>query len=167
MDLNALLEDPVTWTSLALLIFVAVLVFVAKAPATVAKSLDERAAKIRSELDNAAALRKEAEAKLADAEKRQKEAEAQAKEIVEIARREAEKFAADASAALTERLKLREKLAEERIARAETEAVRDVRLAAADAASKAAAQILTEQLTGKAADDNFTASLEAVKKALA
>jgi len=42
-----------------------------------------------------------------------------------------------------------------------------VKLAAVDAASKAAAQILTEQLTGKAADDNFAASLEAVKKALA
>jgi F-type H+-transporting ATPase subunit b len=164
--MDAFLQDPATWTGVGLLIFLAVVIFVMKAPKMVTKGLDDRAAKIRSELDAAAALRKEAEAKLADAERRQSEAEASAKEIVESARREAAQFAADASAALSERIKLREKLAEERISRAETEAVRDVRIAAVETASKAAAAILTEQLTGKGADDYFATSLEAVKKAL-
>jgi F-type H+-transporting ATPase subunit b len=159
-------NDPVTWTFLGLVIFLAVVFIMVKPHKVIAKSLDERASKIRSELDNATALRKEAEAKLADAERRQAEAEASAKEIVEIARREAEQFAKDASVALSDRIKLREKLAEERIARAEAEAVRDVRLAAVDTASKAAAQILTETLVGKAADDHFAASLEKVTKAL-
>lgn len=166
MDMDVFLQDPATWTGVGLIIFILAVIFVAKAPKTIAKGLDDRAAKIRSELDSAAALRKEAEAKLADAERRQKEAETSAKEIVESARREAEQFAKDASAALAERIKLREKLAEERIARAESEAMRDVRIAAVDTASKAAAAILTEQLTGKAADDHFTASLEKVAKAL-
>jgi F-type H+-transporting ATPase subunit b len=164
--MDAFLQDPATWTGVGLLIFLAAVVFVMKAPQMVTKGLDDRAAKIRSELDTAAALRKEAEAKLADAERRQSEAEASAKEIVESARREAAQFAADASASLAERIKLREKLAEERISRAESEAVRDVRFAAVETASKAAAAILTEQLTGKAADDHFAASLEAVRKAL-
>jgi len=164
--MDAFLQDPATWTGVGLLIFLAAVIFVMKAPKTIAKGLDDRAAKIRSELDAAAALRKEAEAKLADAERRQSEAEASAKEIVESARREAAQFAADASAVLAERIKLREKLAEERISRAESEAVRDVRFAAVETASKAAAAILTEQLTGKAADDHFAVSLEAVKKAL-
>jgi F-type H+-transporting ATPase subunit b len=154
--MEELLNDPVTWTSLGLV----------KPHKVIAKSLDDRSAKIRSELDSATALRKEAEAKLADAERRQSEAEASAKEIVELAHREAEQFAKDASAALSERIKLRERLAEERIARAEAEAVRDVRLAAVDTASKAAAQILTDTLVGKAADDHFAASLEKVTKAL-
>ncbi len=166
MDLNAAFNDPVTWTAVGLVIFlVAVFVFM-KPHKTIAKSLDERAAKIRAELDNATALRREAEAKLADAERRQAEAEASATEIVESARREAEQFAKDASVALAERIKLRERLAEERIARAESEAVRDVRLAAVDTASKAAAQILTETLVGKAADDHFAASLDKATKAL-
>jgi len=104
MDWNALFNDPVTWTGTGLVLFLLGVFIFMKPQKMVAKSLDERASKIRSELDNAAALRKEAEAKLADAEKRQKAAEAQAKEIVEVARREAEKFAADASAALVERL---------------------------------------------------------------
>jgi len=164
--MDVFLQDPATWTGIGLIIFLLAVIFVAKAPKTIAKGLDDRAAKIRSELDSAAALRKEAEAKLADAERRQKEAETSAKDIVESARREAEQFAKDASAALAERIKLREKLAEERIARAESEAMRDVRIAAVDTASKAAAAILTEQLTGKAADDHFAASLEKVTKAL-
>ncbi|HEX5006776.1 MAG TPA: ATPase [Hyphomonadaceae bacterium] len=164
--MEAFLNDPVTWTALGLVIFLVVVFIMVKPHTAIAKSLDDRSAKISSELDNAAALRKEAEAKLADAERRQAEAEASAKEIVEIARREAEQLAKDASTALNERIKLREKLAEERIARAEAEAVRDVRLAAVDTASKAAAQILTETLVGKAADDHFAASLEKVTKAL-
>jgi F-type H+-transporting ATPase subunit b len=163
---TTLFNDPVTWTGTGLVIFLAVVFIMMKPHKTIAKSLDDRAAKIRSELDNAAALRKEAEAKLADAERRQAEAEAQAKDIVETARREAAELAREATAALNERLKLREKLAEERIARAESEAVRDVRIAAVETASKAAAQILTETLTGKAADDHFAASLEKVTKAL-
>jgi F-type H+-transporting ATPase subunit b len=165
-DFNALLQDPVFWTAVGLVIFLAAVFVMVKPHKAIAKGLDGRAAKIRSELDAAAALRKEAEAKLAGAEQRQLEAEAQAKEIVESARREAAQFAADASAALAERIKLREKLAEERISRAESEAMRDVRNAAVETASRAAAAILTEQLTGKAADDHFAASLEAVKKAL-
>jgi F-type H+-transporting ATPase subunit b len=163
---TTMFNDPVTWTGTGLVIFLAVVFIVMKPHKSIAKSLDDRAAKIRSELDNAALLRKEAEVKLADAERRQLEAEAQAKEIVEVARREAAELAKEATAALNERLKLREKLAEERIARAESEAVRDVRLAAVDTASKAAAQILTETLVGKVADDHFAASLEKVTKAL-
>jgi F-type H+-transporting ATPase subunit b len=164
--MEAFLNDPVTWTGTGLVIFLLAVFIIVKPHKAITKSLDDRAGKIRSELDNAAALRKEAEAKLADAERRQAEAEASATEIVEIARREAEQLAKDASNALNERIKLREKLAEERIARAEAEAVRDVRLAAVDTASKAAAQILTETLVGKAADDHFAASLEKVTKAL-
>lgn len=166
MDFETLFNDPVTWTGTGLVIFLAAVFIFMKPHKSIAKSLDDRSAKIRSELDNAAALRKEAEAKLADAERRQAEAEASAKDIVEAARREAADFAASASAALVERIKLREKLAEERIARAESEAMRDVRNAAVDTASKAAAKILTETLVGKAAEDNFAASLELVKKAL-
>jgi F-type H+-transporting ATPase subunit b len=163
---TTLFEDPVTWTALGLVIFLLAVFIFMKPHKMIAKSLDDRAAKIRSELDNAAALRKEAEAKLVDAERRRVEAEKQAVEMIEVARREADQLAKDAATALEERIRLREKLAEERIARAESDAVRDVKIAAAETASRAAAAILTEQLTGKAADDHFAASLESVKKAL-
>jgi len=54
----------------------------------------------------------------------------------------------------------------DRIARAVAEAIRDVKMAAVETASKAAATILTEQLSGKAADDEFSKSLAAAAKAL-
>jgi len=156
-------QQPVLW--LGLLIFIGVIIYM-KVPGTVTKSLDDRATKITSELAAAEALRKEAEAKLAEVQKRAAEAEAEAKGIVEAARREAEQLAASASAALTDRIARREKMAEDRIARAESEAIRDVKLAAVDTASRAAAAILTEQLSGKAADDEFAKSLAAAAKAL-
>lgn len=159
------LNDPAFWAFVGLVIFIGLIIYM-KVPASVTKSLDDRATKITSELAAAEALRKEAEAKLAEVQKRAAEAEAEAKGIVEAARREADQLAAAASAALTDRIARREKMAEERIARAESEAVRDVKLAAVETASKAAAAILTEQLTGKAADDEFAKSLAAAAKAL-
>ena len=162
---NLDLNDPAFWAFVGLLIFIGVIVYM-KVPKTITKSLDDRALKITSELAAAEALRKEAEDKLAEVQKRAAEAETEAKGIVEAARREAEQLAAAASVALTERIARREKMAEDRIARAETEAVRDVKLAAVDTASRAAAAILTEQLVGKAADDEFAKSLAAAAKAL-
>ena len=159
------LNDPAFWAFVGLLIFIGLIIYM-KVPKTVTKSLDDRALKITSELAAAEALRKEAEAKLAEVQKRAAEAEAEAKGIVEAARREAEQLAVAASAALTDRIARREKMAEDRIARAESEAIRDVKLAAVNTASRAAAAILTEQLTGKAADAEFAKSLAAAAKAL-
>ena len=108
----------------------------------------------------------EAEAKLAEVQKRATEAEAEAKAIVEAARREADQLAAAADVALKERIVRRQKIAEDRISRAESDAIRDVKLAAVDTASKAATAIITEQLAGKAGDDEFAKGLASVTKAL-
>jgi F-type H+-transporting ATPase subunit b len=99
-------------------------------------------------------------------QKRAAEAEADAAAIVANARREAEQLAVQAEAALVSRIASREKLAEERIARAESDAIRDVKLAAVNTASRAASAILTEQLSGKGGDDEFAKGLAAVTKAL-
>ena len=157
--------DPTFWALIGLVLFLG-LVWYMKAPKSITKSLDDRAALITAELAAAEALRVEAEAKLAEAKAQQAAAEAEAAEIVEAARREAAQLAAESSKSLAERIALREKMAQERIARAEADAIREVKLTAIDTASKAAAAILTEQLAGKAADDHFAASLESVKKAL-
>lgn len=163
--LQVWLEDPSVWASVALFIFLGILLW-KNIPGILTKSLDDRAAKIQSELDNAKALREEAEAKLADAKRRQAEAEADAKEIVAAAQREAETLAATAAENLKDSITRREKMAEERIARAEAEAIRDVKMAAIDTASKAAEKVLTDAMAGKSGADHFAQSLEAVKKAL-
>ena len=160
------LNDPAFWALVGLVIFLAVVVYM-KVPRTITKSLDDRAAKITSELAAAETLRREAEAKLAEVQKRAAEAEVEAAGIIAAARREADQLAASAQTALAERIASREKIAEERISRAESDAIRDVKMAAVQTASKAAAVILSEQLTGKAADAEFAKGLAAVTKALA
>ncbi len=159
------LNDPAFWAFIGLLIFIGVIVYM-KVPRTITKTLDDRATKITSELAAAETLRKEAETKLAEVQKRAAEAEVEAAGIIAAARREADQLAAAAQAALAERIASREKIAEERIARAESDAIRDVKMAAVQTASKAAAVILSEQLVGKAADAEFAKGLAAVTKAL-
>ncbi len=164
-SIDTFFADPTTWAGVGLIIFAGIVAYM-KAPGMLTKSLDDRAAKITAELATAEALRLEAEAKLADAQRRQTEAEADAAAIVDAARREAAQLAQAASVALADRIARREKMAEDRIARAESDAVRDVKNAAIDTASKAAAAVLVQQLSGTAADAHLAQSLDAVKKAL-
>ena len=85
-------NDTYFWTALALIGFFAILVYF-KVPDTVGKSLDARSDAIRKELDDARRMREEAQQLLADYQRRSKEAEEEAKEIVAAAKREAEALA--------------------------------------------------------------------------
>src|SRR5262245_65083166 len=129
------------WVAVAFLAFLASLAYY-KVPRLLAKALDDRAAAIRSELDEARRLREEAQALLADYQKKHRNAGQEAEAIVEQARREAEAFAAETRQSLAETLKRRGEHAEERIARAEAEAVDEVRTTAVDMAIAAAEKIL-------------------------
>ena len=159
------LGDPTFWATVAVLIFLGILVW-KKIPAVIGKSLDDRSRQIADELEQARLLREKAQATLSEAERRHAEAEAEAEDIIKAARREASDFADEARKDLAERIARREKLAEQRIARAETEAAQQVRTAAAEAASAAAAQIMREKLAAGAAASQFDSSLDQVKKAL-
>jgi F-type H+-transporting ATPase subunit b len=111
-------------------------------------ALDARAARISAELAEAARLRAEAEAVLASFEHRRAEAQAEAEAVVAQAHAEAERIAAGARARMTEFLQSRTKQAEEKISVAETQAVAEVRAAAAEAATKAAEIVLRGEAQG-------------------
>jgi len=68
--------------------------------------------KIRADLDEAKSLREEAQALLASYQRKQKEAEEQAEEIVKQARKDAENMAVSARKDLAERLERRAAQAE-------------------------------------------------------
>ena len=91
----------------AFLAFVALLVYL-KVPARLTGMLDARAAMIKSELDEARALREEAKSILATYERRQKEVQEQAERIVASARDEAlaaaEQAKADLKASIARRM---------------------------------------------------------------
>src|SRR5262245_30367904 len=135
------------WVAVAFVAFLLILAYY-KVPALIGKALDDRAAGIRKELDEARRLREEAQALLADYQRKHRNAGQEAESIVEQARREAEVFAAETRKSLAETVERRRKHAEEKIARAEAQAVEDVRTAAVDMAIAAAEKILREKAAG-------------------
>jgi F-type H+-transporting ATPase subunit b len=111
---------------ISFLLFVAVLIYL-KVPEKVAAQLDKRADGIRSELDEARAIREEAQALLASYERKQKEVQGQADRIVAHAKEEAAEAAEQAKADLKASIARRMQAAEDQIASAEAQAVKDVR----------------------------------------
>lgn len=143
--------DPVFWVMIAFIGFVALLIYYG-VPRAVGKALDDRAAAIRADLDEARRLRDEAHALLADYQRRSREAEDETKTILEQAKREGEALAAETRKNLQESVERRTKLAEEKIERAEAQALSDVRTAAVESAIAAAEKILKSRVAGATAD---------------
>jgi F-type H+-transporting ATPase subunit b len=127
-------------------------------------AIDSRADRIKKELEEAERLRNEAEALLASFEKKREEAEAEAKAIVAQAKEEAELLAREAGQRLDEFVARRTKQVEDKIALAETQAMAEVRAAAADAAVKVAENVLRK---GGAEGEDFISSAIKDVKALA
>lgn len=145
------LGSPTIWVFLALLLVIAG-VMSKGIHKTIGKALDARADGIRENLDEAKRLREEAQTLLASYQRKQAEAEEQAKSIVEQARRDAESMAEQARADLKEKLARRAEAAEAKIATAEAQAMSDVKARAVDLATAAAEKMIREQF--KAADHN-------------
>jgi F-type H+-transporting ATPase subunit b len=131
-----------------------------------AKSLDDRAARIKAELDEARKLKDDAAALLAEYERKRHEAESEAQEIIKGAEAEAERLAAEAKAKVEEFVTRRTQMAETKIAQAEAQATADVRGAAAEAAVAAAEKILAQEMKGKLASDLVAKGIEDVRKKL-
>ena len=138
--------DSTFWVLVPVLLFFALL-FWKGVFGTIGNTLDKRADAIKSELDEARRLREEAQALLASYQRKKAEAEEQAEEIVERARRDAEAMAAKARADLAERLQRRADQSEAKIASAEAKALAEVKARAADLAIDAATDIARNKLT--------------------
>jgi len=143
-------SDPVFWVMIAFFAFMALLLYY-KVPGTVGKVLDARADAIRHELDEARRLRDEAQSLLSDYQRKSRQAEEEAKSILEQARRESEALANETRKSLAESVERRTRLAEDKIARAEAQAVAEVRASAVDSAIAAAEKILKSRATGQTA----------------
>ena len=147
---------------LGFLVFLFVL-FYFGAHKMVLSGLDARGKAIADELEQAAKLRKEAEALLASFDKKRAEAEAQAAGIVAEARAQAEQLAKDAAVRMEEFVARRTKQAEAKIAFAEAQAAAEVRAAAADHAARAAEIVLREEAQGSAGSDLVSREIGALR----
>lgn len=134
---------------LAFLLFVAVLIYL-KVPGLLTGLLDQRAESIRDELNQAKALREEAQTLLASYERKHREVQAQADRIVEQAGVEAEAAALKAKDDLKASIARRLAAAEDQIVSAQKKAVKEVRDTAIQVAIAAAGDVIAANMS---ADD--------------
>lgn len=161
----AAFSTPEFWVAVSFFGFVALIVYF-KAPGMIIKALDDRADAIRAELDEARRLREEAQALLADYERKQRNAEKEADSIIQLARQQAETLATETRESLKSTLARRAKLAEDKIARAGEQALGEVRATAATAAIAAAERIIAAKMTPAASKKLVDQSIKGLKAKL-
>jgi F-type H+-transporting ATPase subunit b len=136
---------------LAFIVFILALVYF-KVPGMITGMLDKRANEIKADLEEARALREEAQTLLASYERKQKEVAEQANHIVEHAKKEAVAAAQVAKEDLKASIARRLVAAEDQIKSAENAAVREVRDTAVSVSIGAAKDLIAKTMT--AADGN-------------
>ena len=92
-----MLMEAETWVAIAFVLFVGGLGYLG-VHRMITKSLDDRAARIKAELDEARKLKDEAAALLAEYQRKRQAAEGEAQDIISGAKAEAERMAAEAKA---------------------------------------------------------------------
>jgi F-type H+-transporting ATPase subunit b len=146
-----ILQEAELWVGIGMAILFVGLIW-AKVPGAAVKALDDRAAKIQAELDEAARLREEADALLAHIKTERAAAEKMAAEMIANAEAEAARLSKEAAVKLEEHIKRRQQIAERKIASAETQAAADVKAAAAELAAQIAETVLAARLKSLASD---------------
>lgn len=138
-------SDPTFWVAVSFFAFLGLLAYL-KVPGLVGGILDQRAARIKAELDNAAQLRAEAEATLAKYREMTRNADQEAQQILSDSAKASAAMAAKAKTDLDAALERKMELAKAKIGLAEAQALAEVRQAAAEAAIAAARALIAERL---------------------
>lgn len=136
--------NPGGWVALAMLVVFALLAW-KKVHHAVGKALDSKIELIRNQLAEAESLRKEAEALKAEYESKAASADKDREALLERARHEADEIVAKAKTDAEALVERRTRMAEDKIAAEERTAVEQLRAAAAEAATKAAARLIAER----------------------
>lgn len=144
-----MLYDPTFWVLVAFVAFIGVVGRPAWRLATTA--LDDRALKIKADLEAAERLRVEAQDLLATYRRKQRDAAKDAASVLAAASEEAERVVRHGEERLERTLARRRQMALDRIARAEAEAIKEVRDQAVEVAVDATRRVLAERLSGETA----------------
>lgn len=140
--------EPANWVAISIILFV--VIFGRKLWSALTQMLDDRTKAIQAELAEAARLREEAEAMREEAQAQRYAALAEAQKLLEGAKAEAARVTAAAAAEAEAATRRRERMALDRIAAAEKAAVDEVRLTAAEVATVATRDVISQTLTGEA-----------------
>jgi len=158
------LSNPEFWELVAFVLAVG-LVW-KKASVVIGGHLDQRAARIKDEIDEARNLRDEAQSLLAEYQRKQADALSEAQAIKAHAEAEAVRLGEKASADLDAALIRREQQAEEKIAQAETRAIKEVREQVVDLAIAAARRLIADDLSPGRASALIDEGIAALPKSL-
>ena len=157
--------EPEFWVAVSFFIFMGVLVYLG-VHKKVVRALDARALRISKELEEARRLREEAEKLLVGYRRKLGDVVTEVDNIIALAARQAETLAVETRQSLKEHVERRIKLAGEQIARAEMEAVRELRNDAVDVAIAAAQNLIAAKLTPDRAKKLVSESTKALKTLL-
>lgn len=160
-----MIHDPTFWVAVALFVFFGLLIYL-KVPHKAASALDSRAEQIEKEISEAERLREEAQDLLATYQRKQREAEAEIEKITAAAKEEADRMHKLGAERLEQSLARREKMATDRIAQAEAQAVDEIRRVAVDMAMAATGDVVARSVDGSKADQLVDASIAEVSKKL-
>lgn len=141
--------DPTFWVAGSFVVFVGGLLYKG-VHKKVVEGLDEKLDAIRAQIDEAKALRVEAEDMVIEYQRKQRDAEQEAADMVTQAKEDAKIMAEAAKADLADLMRRRERSAEEKIAQAEANAIKQVKAAAVTVAVEAATSVLAGAMKGKA-----------------
>jgi|TARA_B100000427_G_C15399795_1_gene547109 F-type H+-transporting ATPase subunit b len=136
--------SPEISVAIAFVIFVVLVLW--KGTRKITEGLDKRAERIRNQLNETQNLREEAQAALASYQRHQRDALAEAEQIIAQAEAEAERLKEHAEEVLAATIKRREEQAVQRIAQAEASAVQDVRDQAVELAIGVATKLIAEKI---------------------
>ncbi len=150
---------------ISFLLFLGVL-FYYSVPSLLGGLLDKRAEGIQAELDEARALREEAQTLLASFERKQLEVQEQADRIVAAAKEGAVEAAEQAKVDLARSIERRVQAAEDQIVSAEASAVRQVRDEAIRIAVSAAGEVITKDMKDARAASLIDEAIDTVKAKL-
>ncbi len=137
--------QPYQWVSLSMAALLLIAFAGLKVHRTIAGGLDSKIAEIRRNLDEAKALRAEAEALRADYAAKIAAAEKDAAAMISNAETEAKAIVAKAESDTAAMIARREQMAQDKIAAAELQAVADLKARAAQASAAAAATLIAER----------------------
>ena len=141
--------DPTFWVAASTVVFVGGILW-KKVHHAIGEMLDARGEEIRKQIEEAKSLRDEAEQMLLDYQRKQRDAEKEAADMVAQAEDDAKILTEAAKGDIAALVERRTRAAEDKINQAEAAAVKEVQAVAVNVAVEAATAVLADTLKGKA-----------------
>lgn len=142
-----LTHDTSLWVGISFVIFVFIAYKVGRK--SVVGTIDSKIEEVKSEIETAERLSVEAQELLAQYQRKQRDAEKEAKEILKKAQAQAKTLSKNAAAELEELMERREAQLTERLRRLEENAISDIKNHAADLAVAATTEMIIQTLDEK------------------